>query len=497
MAGYRQAGAGQFLGTASAPVSRQTSAEQNYQDSNDSPPHQDSPPSSEGTAVSNVEAGGEAPTVRFTGVPSQAGNGGDSNARHGPGDLAMPSQHTEAEMRRSFGTASAPATPADGTYSQQQPHLAPLQKSETVPNPTDGDQHVYVRDHADPAVAAGLLPESAAEEQHFSSRQGHQSHRSSGRNSPHAHHAKWPHAFNFPYAQGQTVRGSHQAAHSKPLYSLARPLPTREQRDAQKAYRDNVKSHTAPGSRRTTPYGSRNPSQVNLVGPGAHHPYNPYGIPAFNPLGPGAGHNLPYLEPGYAGGSHHHAASTGQSNEEIMHMLKQILKQQQGDKSGEGSSKDMFDGENEIREDEGDGALARKEGFGEEKNKKERTRRAERRGSLSSGSSGSEEFEDEDSMFPNPWSRFRHALREPFAEFLGTSKFSCLVMVLPHRGKTLTRFARPRSASRHVRYRCFPAILPLPRPQCQQLSTRHLPFRLIRLGCKLTMFYFVILRWGS
>lgn len=158
---------------------------------------------------------------------------------------------------------------------------------------------------------------------------------------------------------------------------------------------------------------SHNASNVS-IGPGAHHPYNPYGIPPY-----GAQH-APYLEPGL---SDHHAGPAAHSNDQIMRMLKQILNQQQGG-TGEGSSKDV-DGESEIREDDNDTALARKEGFGESKDKKnelrEKTRRAERRGSLSSNSSGSG-YEDEDAQFPNPWARFRHALREPFAEFLGTSK---------------------------------------------------------------------------
>lgn len=410
--GRGQFPAGQYLGTASAPVSRVQSAEAQVETSGSSQ-NDSSPPSSESTAVN-----GNTPGVRF-------GNVQVEDRVH---DISLPAPQTENELRRALGSASAPASPGDSSH----PPLSALKKSETLPESNITQQpKLFATDHAyhpDPAVAAGLLPSSAAEPQthtnNFGSRSAPHSRRTSrphspsntGRYSPHT--ARWPHAFNFPGYQAQGSyygRGSHQAQHSKPLYSLARPLPTREQRDMQKAYRESIKAHVGPGSRRSvTPNRSHNASQVSLVGPGAHHPpYYPYGPP------------LPLERPH----SHHHrdpglpetSYGGAENNDQIMRMLRQILNQQQGKPSSEGSSRDV---DIEVRDDDDpDAALARKEGFGESKENKarikEKTHRAERSDSISSSES---EYNDVDAEFPNPWARFRHALREPFAEFLGTSK---------------------------------------------------------------------------
>jgi len=105
-------------------------------------------------------------------------------------------------------------------------------------------------------------------------------------------------------------------------------------------------------------------------------------------------------------------------------MLRQLLAdQQKGNDNADdeaGKEKNKKKGK-DVREDS---ALARKEGFGEEKGG--RPTAAQRRGSASSGSSsssgssGSSSDSDDVEAFPNPWARFRHSIREPLAEFLGT-----------------------------------------------------------------------------
>lgn len=406
---------GQYLGTASAPVSRQASAEARFEAHH--PAHNPSPPSSEGTAVSNEGQGTVGEGVRFADVPRGHSDAGRTG---GPGDMFLPPRQNEDQLRRALGSASAPASP-DGSDGQQPP-LSALKKSETLPERHGNRQHpsLFASDHEDPAVAAGLLPGSEAESQHYGSgsRSAPISRRSSRPHTPSSRHgfhtATLPHAFTF--GQGQhSLRGSHQAAHSKPLYSLARPLPTREQRDAQKAYRDSIKEHMGKGSRRTTPSQSRNASQINIVGPGAHHAYNPFGVAPYMAAAP-SGHG--YVEPDHKG--HYPNAS---SNDEIMRMLQQILQQSQGGKAAAGTLPKEVDQQTDVRDDDQDVALARKEGFGENQAKKDelqdKTRRAERRGSLSSSDSETQLGDGEDE-FPNPWARFRHAMREPFAEFLGT-----------------------------------------------------------------------------
>ncbi|KAK9898544.1 aquaporin [Cystobasidium minutum MCA 4210] len=414
---------GQYLGTASAPVSRIHSTEEQFT-SPVSPirSHQDSsPPSSEGTAVNdNNNNNHDAPGVRFATVQ-------DGNAVH---DISLPAPpRNEEELRRALGSASAPASPG-ASGSHQQPQMSALKKSETLPEPHSAQQPALFasESHPDPAVAAGLLPSSAAESQPAGITGSHSAPHSRRTSRPHSpsagggrrspHTAKWPHAFSFPHHHNQGNyygRGSHQAQHSKPLYSLARPLPTREQRDMQKAYRDSIKAHVGPGARHstaTTPNRSHNGSQVNLVGPGAHHPpYFPYMAPV-----PGA---IPPYGGGHAGQPYGQQGGTG-SDDKIMLMLRKILEQQQGNKSNEGSSKDI-DREDIRDDDDPAAALARKEGFGESREAKDaikdKTARAERRDSLSSHDS---DFSDLEAEYPNPWARFRHALREPFAEFLGT-----------------------------------------------------------------------------
>lgn len=109
---------------------------------------------------------------------------------------------------------------------------------------------------------------------------------------------------------------------------------------------------------------------------------------------------------------------------EIKDMLRQLLADQKGN-NADGDKKASKEGKNkEVMEDS---ALARKEGFGDGKEKSA----TGRRGSASSGSSGSSysssSSEDDDvEAFPNPWARFRHAMREPFAEFLGTCELPCI-----------------------------------------------------------------------
>lgn len=461
-------GPGQHLGTASAPVSRSHSAAEGEPSSTMTHQRDPSPPSSsENTAVN-----GNTPGVRFAsevqdaGVSASTSAGAAPPASHVP-DISLPAPQTEEQLRRALGSASAPASPGDGSGHQA---FSPLKKSETLPDDhittTSAQQHAMSqpglfaseqRNHADPAVAAGILHPSEADPNAASyrtatntninsgsrsaphSKKGSRSHspNGGGRHSPHT--AKWPHAFNFPMHYSHhsySGRGSHQDQHSKPLYSLARPLPTREQRDMQKAYRDSIKAHVGPGSKHHSATTSRNPSSVNLVGPGAHHPpYYPY-IAPLAPLPHERGGSR-YLEPGLPEGRHPGGTGTFggvQSNDQIMLMLQQILRQQQtgGKPTGlEGTSK-VMDGDapaadGDIRDtDDPDAALARKEGFGQGKDKKdaikEKTSRAERRDSISSSDASSYSDESE-SEYPNPWARFRHAMREPFAEFLGTSEW--------------------------------------------------------------------------
>lgn len=104
--------------------------------------------------------------------------------------------------------------------------------------------------------------------------------------------------------------------------------------------------------------------------------------------------------------------------DEIKGMLRQLLADQQKEPDkAVGKGKDGKESK-EVMEDN---ALAKKEGFGDDKAKSKLARRT----SASSGSSGSscsssDSDDDEVEAFPNPWARFRHAMREPFAEFLGT-----------------------------------------------------------------------------
>lgn len=140
-----------------------------------------------------------------------------------------------------------------------------------------------------------------------------------------------------------------------------------------------------------------------MIGPGAHHP-SYYGSPYQNQSFRGSHASIQPM------------GTAGPDNAQLMAMLRLLLAEQKA--TGEERKAEIDD----LREDQ---ALVRKEAFGTGKDNKEdktaeRTARAERSDSLSSGSSSSSYSNDSDEVFPNPWARFRHTMREPFAEFFGT-----------------------------------------------------------------------------
>jgi hypothetical protein len=108
-------------------------------------------------------------------------------------------------------------------------------------------------------------------------------------------------------------------------------------------------------------------------------------------------------------------------NEQMMAMLRQLLQQTHGDNIAAAVKKEQA--EDDVRDEDG---AADEKGAGRTRADKtqERTAAAERRSSFGSdsscSSSSSSSSDDNDSDFPNPWARFRHSMREPFAEFLGT-----------------------------------------------------------------------------
>lgn len=410
-----------FLSTASAPVSRQHSAQESMQDSNIEH-NEPSPPSSGRTAIHDFErasSGAAAPPLRVR--AERAARLGSASAPASPGEI-------EGDVPGHAGGAAGGAltgfpldAAAPGAHLQ---HPAP-QDNMALPM------------HPDPAVQAGLLhpadseaimpvPESLTRSNTIETAGGGSVVGADGirRRDHHRHH------HHHRGHSGRTTPGSsyypdyyarplnHQnSRHTTPVFSLARPLPTKEQRDAQKAYREHIRARAAggagvgPGAKHHAAAGvshsaghSRAPTP--LLGPGAHHYPSPYGAGMF-----------PY------GGQPMHRQDTADRNE-IKDMLRQLLAdQQKGNDNADdeaGKEKNKKKGK-DVREDS---ALARKEGFGEEKGG--RPTAAQRRGSASSGSSsssgssGSSSDSDDVEAFPNPWARFRHSIREPLAEFLGT-----------------------------------------------------------------------------
>lgn len=424
---------GMYLGTSSAPVSRNPSRDNTLDypsnGGNSDEPIQLSPRSSEATAVSNISnsgngnstGSGEGERVRFAnyGAPTSTATaqGGTTTPRI---DLDHPHGISSGSgggiMRKHhLGTASAPSSPGLTATEFEHPDDQKMHDNDTFAVPLHP-----IENHHDPAVAAGLLPASAAEPDGIvpASASGGGLHSNDIRrtsstpqtygNTTHGQGQRYTPYFD-PYGaqQGfnQSQRGSHQAHHSKPLYSLARPLPTKEQRDMQRSYREAVKARVGPGSRHSTPRSSPRPN-APMVGPGAHHAH-------WDPYSHHSSRNPSFLEPSYPAG--HHSAT--QDNEEIMALLRQVLAEQK-QKSGNNKASDK-----DVREDDQDASLARKEGFGNKNGKgkgelADKTARAERQDDVSSSGYDS----DEESEFPNPWARFRHAMREPFAEYLGTSK---------------------------------------------------------------------------
>lgn len=412
----------------SAPVSRENTRTVAFSDDRtNSSGHDDggdvSPPSSGKTAVNgnSINESSGRLFVRDAAAAAPSAN------RHNLGSASAPS--SPGALGRGGHDFKSSEFPLEGISSTHHDDGAiGLSTSPSAPQ---------VIQHPDPAVAAGLIhpDDSEARMPHPTSlrrgdtsagasiaggesivgpdgirrRDHHHHHHRSGRNTPSSYDP-------YMFAAGPWSRPSHQnSKHSQPVFSLARPLPTKEQRDAQKAYRESVRAnaaHRAAGGRGAHEHAPAAP----LVGPGAHHPHAAGGAM----IGPGAHHGSYYGSP-YQNQSYHgsHASIQpmgmgAQDHAQLMAMLRQLLAEQKNE--GKKSEND------DVREDQ---ALARKEGFGDDKGNKDertatRTARAERSDSLSSGSSTSSYSTDSDETFPNPWARFRHTMREPFAEFFGT-----------------------------------------------------------------------------
>lgn len=250
-------------------------------------------------------------------------------------------------------------------------------------------------------------------------------------------HSGHSHKHYEPYSaggySGYSLYGrplDHQSArHSTPLYSLARPLPTFEQRQAQKGYRDQVRAkaatetafgHDEHSHTHRHYHGHSGRNTPHNLGPGAlHHGgvatgpalYGPYG----RDMSTDTRSSTPHMRSARSVGSFTNNQS---DKEQLMVMLRQILQETQ--QSGHVVSKLASGGD--VREDDtGDKDDKEIGPAGEKQNEKGdaariRTSRAERRDSVTSSSSSCSSDTDDAEVYPNPLARMRHTLREPLAE---------------------------------------------------------------------------------
>lgn len=394
------------FGTASAPVSRQASRQDGEQTDDDH-----SPLSSGRTATETEPQ--DMPMVRAQDgnlyyVDTDIHDPAMVEASH-PEDLSP----TAPEHARpaGLGSMSAPSSPHARNEDGSTGFPLTTQQSavDTLAEPTAaGVPMGLAQPNSEPLSrqSTGGLTTGSVGQDGIRRKDHHHHHHHSGRSTP----------YMDPYYGGRAPGKNAKPA----VFSLARPIPTKEQRDAQKAYREEVRARlvakqgghplpahgtasapnrSAASSRASSRHGHHRSSHAPLVGPGAMHHG---GVPGVYPV--------QYYPPP----RHSHQSLGGQPDKaELMVMLRQLLNE--GDGSGAGKLENGGEGATEIREDNADnkGNVSAKA--------IQNTRRAERSDSLSSSSSScSSDSDDEEEVFPNPWARFRHTMREPFAEFLGT-----------------------------------------------------------------------------
>lgn len=351
------------------------------------------------------------------------GSGGDGLVGGGGGDIGDATHPSHLTRAAALGSMSAPASPhgIDEAGRTGFPLSNQESATDTLAPPTVAGGNELSHQKSEPlsgrpsAKRGGSFGEAS---DGIRRRDHHRHNHHSGRSTPASYTGPYFDPYS-PYSRSFEGRPlSHQARfHKQPVYSLARPLPTKEQRDAQKAYRREIRNRldakqsggaigSVPTSRASSRASFHHPS-APLVGPGAlHHGGVPGGYPAV-PL---------YPTHSYRGAG---SLNNRPDKEELMGMLRELL--------NEGEGKGNREGVTEVREDGIDAV-----GKGGTKAEVARTHRAERHDSMSSSSScSSDHLEDEEESFPNPWARFRHTMREPFAEFLGTSEWGggrCLAM---------------------------------------------------------------------
>lgn len=399
------------FGTVSSPVSRQTSRH-DITSSNG-----DSPPSSGRTAFDDNDQ-------PITAIDHATGYvGGMAPRLSVSAPMSPPLFKTDTLDQLTQSSAGAPASNPAPVF------LAPIN--------TGGDTLVQTRSHDD--VQPRAMPKSAGYNTTTfrpSARRTHSGY------SSHRNHSFDPYGYPYPSPLPWDRRPvDHQSAkHRTPLFSLARPLPTNEQRLAQKAYRDDVRARAAAHSA----VGGHNGTIDDGASYHSHHRHSHHHSSSATPrryprqdlrIGPGAMHHGGVAGPASAYYTPHTATSAyfpshnrdfriggdgGGDKDQIMDLLKQLLRE--NEKTNKKVDEFAVANAEDVRDD-GEGG-AGKEGKMDknESGAEKRTARAERRDSLTSSGSGSScDSEDDDAEeFPNPWARFRHTMREVFAEFLGT-----------------------------------------------------------------------------
>jgi len=375
------------LGTSSAPVSRQNSLNGGSGDAQE-------------LSIMPNNAGVMQPEIspassQRTAAETETANNTAANAGRARFNLDLPAS-------QNLGSASAPTSPR---IMQNEPTVSPLFRSDVEnPIPLSTSQSRPESSTLAPLGRAETVGADGVRRKDHQHRHRHHHHHS-GHNTP----VFDPYRGNSPYSWENRPISHQNSRHATPVFSLARPLPTHEQRTAQKAYRNRVRE------------------SAGIAGPGApHHQQHSHGGIREQPalLGPGAIHHG-----GVPGGSQF-AFGSGMSpqggfsnvqNEQMMAMLRQLLQQTHGDNIAAAVKKEQA--EDDVRDED---VAADEKGAGRTRADKtqERTAAAERRSSFGSdsscSSSSSSSSDDNDSDFPNPWARFRHSMREPFAEFLGT-----------------------------------------------------------------------------